>query len=421
MTSDQVPANHPQQQRYDWSNIATVRRSISRNRSNAGDRYPRYGDLIRSGQQKTVLGTPYRAGSIEMGIHTNTNGMLYPHLEERPMSHNLRTAKSEYFLAPRQSHYQRPTTAYLGSHPHHPHNIDDDTKWITSSSSTASYHSGLSGCSSTREEEEEIDDDRAHLYAEIGKPVSVVSLPPLDRGCAPYRRFATTGRVAINASASGGGDAGVRYSPIYQQQTNSVGDNNAHSTNDLNLAVRSAQTPPPPAMTSSSHHHHMVALNDGQPQQQQQRKYFTLNPPRNQSLQSAQQRIDRSNQRRIIHHEDDLRRRSMTPMASSPMYNCYPGEDNTSGQLHEQQILNRSQSCYVDPLDYKVGCQNTLRSKPLIPWYELAIKDSNRRSCPQLEVDMIVNKWAESIILSLSLSLVIGINWGAINLICKLL
>lgn len=38
---------------------------------------------------------------------------------------------------------------------------------------------------------------------------------------------------------------------------------------------------------------------------------------------------------------------------------------------------------YFDPLDCKIGCQTTLRSKPRIPWYELAIKkDIRRQSCP---------------------------------------
>lgn len=42
---------------------------------------------------------------------------------------------------------------------------------------------------------------------------------------------------------------------------------------------------------------------------------------------------------------------------------------------------------YLDPLDFKIGCQTTLRSKPQIPWYELAIKNGNRRqSCPPLQV-----------------------------------
>lgn len=43
---------------------------------------------------------------------------------------------------------------------------------------------------------------------------------------------------------------------------------------------------------------------------------------------------------------------------------------------------------YLDPLDCKIGCQTTLRSKPQIPWYELAIKKDNRRqSCPPMQVN----------------------------------
>lgn len=45
---------------------------------------------------------------------------------------------------------------------------------------------------------------------------------------------------------------------------------------------------------------------------------------------------------------------------------------------------------YLDPLDCKIGCQTTLRSKPQIPWYELAIKKDNRRqSCPPMQVNKI--------------------------------
>lgn len=44
---------------------------------------------------------------------------------------------------------------------------------------------------------------------------------------------------------------------------------------------------------------------------------------------------------------------------------------------------------YLDPLDFKVGCQTTLRSKPQIPWYELAIKkDHRRQSCPPFQVNI---------------------------------
>lgn len=43
---------------------------------------------------------------------------------------------------------------------------------------------------------------------------------------------------------------------------------------------------------------------------------------------------------------------------------------------------------YLDPLDCKIGCQTTLRSKPQIPWYELAIKkDHRRQSCPPMQVN----------------------------------
>lgn len=43
---------------------------------------------------------------------------------------------------------------------------------------------------------------------------------------------------------------------------------------------------------------------------------------------------------------------------------------------------------YLDPLDCKIGCQTTLRSKPQIPWYELAIKkDHRRQSCPPIQVN----------------------------------
>lgn len=46
---------------------------------------------------------------------------------------------------------------------------------------------------------------------------------------------------------------------------------------------------------------------------------------------------------------------------------------------------------YLDPLDCKIGCQTTLRSKPQIPWYELAIKkDQRRQSCPPIQVNICV-------------------------------
>lgn len=47
--------------------------------------------------------------------------------------------------------------------------------------------------------------------------------------------------------------------------------------------------------------------------------------------------------------------------------------------------LDRLAPEYMDPLDFKIGCQTTLRSKPIIPWYELAIRrDFKRQSCPPI-------------------------------------
>lgn len=70
--------------------------------------------------------------------------------------------------------------------------------------------------------------------------------------------------------------------------------------------------------------------------------------------------------------------------------------DARNRQLHsiEQQRkyasndLTTAQNDYLDPLDCKIGCQTTLRSKPQIPWYELAIKkDHRRQSCPTMQVN----------------------------------
>ncbi|XP_059615180.1 protein sickie isoform X2 [Phlebotomus argentipes] len=57
----------------------------------------------------------------------------------------------------------------------------------------------------------------------------------------------------------------------------------------------------------------------------------------------------------------------------------------TRGTTHEVNSSCHSLN-YFDPLDCKIGCQTTLRSKPQIPWYELAIRQNNRRlSCPPLD------------------------------------
>lgn len=49
----------------------------------------------------------------------------------------------------------------------------------------------------------------------------------------------------------------------------------------------------------------------------------------------------------------------------------------STGSLNECALLDHN-----DLLECKIGSQNTLRTKPKIPWYELAIKKENRQSCP---------------------------------------
>lgn len=63
---------------------------------------------------------------------------------------------------------------------------------------------------------------------------------------------------------------------------------------------------------------------------------------------------------------------------------------NTS-EASEQRHHVDAEVEYLDPLDCKIGCQTTLRSKPRIPWYELAIRKENRRqSCPP-EYEVIID------------------------------
>uniref|UniRef100_A0A0K8VIT1 Protein sickie n=1 Tax=Bactrocera latifrons TaxID=174628 RepID=A0A0K8VIT1_BACLA len=90
---------------------------------------------------------------------------------------------------------------------------------------------------------------------------------------------------------------------------------------------------------------------------------------------------------------------SMLNMMNGAYYSVYAGRQHHHAMLQANKSagniyasaddavadLNRLAPEYVDPLDFKIGCQTTLRSKPVIPWYELAIKkDFKRQSCPPI-------------------------------------
>lgn len=90
----------------------------------------------------------------------------------------------------------------------------------------------------------------------------------------------------------------------------------------------------------------------------------------------------RSNNSRGIYYSNHNRRRhyqksvSVTAPMEKKSYGRSCGSIATS--------VNSSDAEYMDPLDFKIGCQTTLRSKPIIPWYELAIKKDFRQSCPPI-------------------------------------
>lgn len=51
--------------------------------------------------------------------------------------------------------------------------------------------------------------------------------------------------------------------------------------------------------------------------------------------------------------------------------------------------LNEKHFIYLDPiLSFKIGSQTTLRTKPPVPWWELAIKSRYRQSCPPMQVNI---------------------------------
>lgn len=91
-----------------------------------------------------------------------------------------------------------------------------------------------------------------------------------------------------------------------------------------------------------------------------------------------------------LHRSLDVPMGSMLDMARGGVVGWHRGGNKSAGNIYASaeaavSDLNRMAPEYMDPLDFKIGCQTTLRSKPLIPWYELAIRrDFKRQSCPPM-------------------------------------
>ncbi|XP_021703738.1 protein sickie-like [Aedes aegypti] len=60
------------------------------------------------------------------------------------------------------------------------------------------------------------------------------------------------------------------------------------------------------------------------------------------------------------------------------------GESKSTSSLNEAHLASSAKP-EQQLLNQKVGSQTTLRSKPIIPWYELALRKDHRQSCPPLQ------------------------------------
>lgn len=93
-----------------------------------------------------------------------------------------------------------------------------------------------------------------------------------------------------------------------------------------------------------------------------------------------------------LHRSLDVPVGSMLDMTTGHW--AHQGNHKSAGNIYASaeaavSDLNRMAPEYMDPLDFKIGCQTTLRSKPIIPWYELAIRrDFKRQSCPPISGGM---------------------------------
>uniref|UniRef100_A0A1B0FCX6 AAA+ ATPase domain-containing protein n=1 Tax=Glossina morsitans morsitans TaxID=37546 RepID=A0A1B0FCX6_GLOMM len=118
------------------------------------------------------------------------------------------------------------------------------------------------------------------------------------------------------------------------------------------------------------------------------RRYHTLGHMRVQSLGNSLHRTTESPMSSMLNMMSGSYYGTRTSHGYQ-LYNNYYA-NKSAGNIYASaeaavEDLNKLAPEYMDPLDFKIGCQTTLRSKPIIPWYELAIrKDLKRQSCPPM-------------------------------------
>ena len=86
---------------------------------------------------------------------------------------------------------------------------------------------------------------------------------------------------------------------------------------------------------------------------------------------------------------------AMPSMSTSDLYTrrrfatlAHPKEKLQAVSTKSTSSLNENH-VYWDPiLDSKIGSQTTLRTRPIVPWWELACKKEHRQSCPPMQVNI---------------------------------
>lgn len=125
------------------------------------------------------------------------------------------------------------------------------------------------------------------------------------------------------------------------------------------------------------------------------RRYHTLGHMRVKSLGSSLNRSTDSPMGSLMNMMSGAYYHGNASYAYHPCNSLHPNK--SAGNIYASaeaavEDLNRLAPEYMDPLDFKIGCQTTLRSKPIIPWYELAIrKDLKRQSCPPISSSIHTN------------------------------
>lgn len=70
---------------------------------------------------------------------------------------------------------------------------------------------------------------------------------------------------------------------------------------------------------------------------------------------------------------------------------AHPKEKLQAVNTKSTSSLNENHVFWDPILDSKIGSQTTLRTKPIVPWWELACKKEHRQSCPPMQVNILLS------------------------------